>query len=181
MTLAMTSLLPLCLYSVSQASAANLLFVGEPISGKRAVFRPLRMGHTHPTRIQQQQAVSTAESVHRGRSPGNQASSWNAGFRGDQRALMSLERAGARKVVPITRGQELGFKFRPDDRASSQGQAGVSPGYSNFGGEPQSQFRPVEPRRRPTYEELYVPPPSQPVMGNPVMSYPPIPAYPPRW
>jgi hypothetical protein len=64
-------------------------------------------------------------------------------------------RKGSRKALPITRGQELGMRFRPDDRDPVQGPVG---GPVNAGVPAQAQpdvaFRPVPRRSRPTYEEL---------------------------
>ena len=97
-------------------------------------------------------------------------------------AMIFDRRAGARKAVPITRGQELGLRFRPDERASPYTQPGVaaprstSP-YGSAQSELQSQFRPLKPRRKPTYEELQAETaPARPRMPAPVMPYPALPA-----
>lgn len=63
-------------------------------------------------------------------------------------------RAGVRKAVPVTRGQELGSRFRPDEREPVQGiYSGAVPGSAAIG-DMQQQFRPIAPRRKPTYEEF---------------------------
>lgn len=66
------------------------------------------------------------------------------------------QRAGARKAVPITRGTELGFRFRPDEREAPYGQTGATGGVPGSLPSPelQSQFRPTRPQRKLTYEEL---------------------------
>lgn len=95
-------------------------------------------------------------------------------------------RAGWRKATPVTRGQDLGFRFRPDERAPAQGEV-IAPG--GVQGEPREQadFRPIEPRRKPTYEELQAreqvsgsvaPPPSVPAMPYPMLPPPPPPFFP---
>ena len=97
-------------------------------------------------------------------------------------AMIFDRRAGARKAVPITRGQELGLRFRPDDRASPYAQPGAaspqpaSP-YGAAQQDLQSQFRPLAPRRKPTYEELQAETaPARPQMPAPLMPYPALPA-----
>lgn len=77
----------------------------------------------------------------------------------DRRATLpnlTADRAGSRKAVPLTRGQELGLRFRPDDRdplhdsrlspspvPGVRGEAAVTDG-----------FRPIPRRSRPTYEAM---------------------------
>lgn len=98
-------------------------------------------------------------------------------------------RSGARKAVPVQRGQELGLRFRPDDRDTLYDQyppTGVTGGPAD---EAQQQFRPIAPKRRPTYEELEAQrradaaaPPSQ--MGSPLLQPPMLPPATgpwPRW
>jgi len=62
-------------------------------------------------------------------------------------------RISARKAMPITRGQELGLRFRPDKREPVQGSY-LEPLDQPLSNQPQSQFRPLASRRKPTYEEL---------------------------
>jgi hypothetical protein len=104
--------------------------------------------------------------------------------------LNNPQRAGARKAVPITRGTELGFKFRPDEREAPYGQAGSGSGIPGALPSPdlQSQFRPIRPRRKPTYEELEARqrpqaeiPPVQPLMPYPPGALSPIPGRWNRW
>jgi hypothetical protein len=95
-----------------------------------------------------------------------------------------VERAGSRKAVPVTRGQELGLRFRPDENASPYAQPGFAPSDTGRPGSDalQSQFRPIPKRRKPTYEELQseMAPPPQPGVA-PMMPYPlgvpPLPGY----
>jgi hypothetical protein len=152
-------------------------------------FRPLDAGPTFvpPQRPLQlrSRAIRPYPSMRRAESgPSNSA------LRGYRAPLLQPPRAGARKAVPITRGTELGFKFRPDERDLPYGQS-VSPGSGLPGGamspEMQSQFRPIKPRRKPTYEELQAEqapggraPPVEPVMPYPPMM-PPLPGYWNRW
>lgn len=92
------------------------------------------------------------------------------------------DRAGARKAVPVTRGKELGLQFRPDDSAGPYGQSAM-PAAPPGAEQDHSQFRPLQPRRKPTYEELEMKADSQfqgPVL-QPVLPYPPLPALPPRF
>ena len=184
MVLGCTALLPLGLYSAASVRAATPFFVGDSTPGKRTVFRPLTPVEAHAAPTPQQRATQGADSRFGRAVPG---AGWATGFRAGEPALISPERAGARKAVPITRGQELGLKFRPDERADPYGQPRLSPGDSGYEAELQSQFRPVQPRRRPTYEELqaqslpHQPGAPAPVMPYPVMPLPPMPVYPPRW
>jgi|GEM_PF-3196987 len=96
-------------------------------------------------------------------------------------------RSGARKAVPITRGQDLGLRFRPDERDSNDGyvvapQGGVTT--QPFQSDEHTQFRPAPAKRKRTYEELQaetaapqspIPPP----LPYPMMPAPPMPAYQP--
>lgn len=168
--------------SAFTANAATPIFVGESAPGKRAVFRPLTQTEHRDVESAQQRALRSSSEPHR-RSAGVWAPSSRSGGAG----LIREERTGARMAVPIVRGGELGLKFRPDERADSQGQPTSShaqnPGILDS--DLHSNFRPIRPSRKPTYEELYVAPQSlQPVPAAPypMMPVPPMPAYPPlRW
>ena len=106
-----------------------------------------------------------------------------AGHAGSAGASLSAlqQRAGARKAVPVTRGQELGLRFRPDERESPYGAPMVPPtGAESFAPELQSQFRPAPKRRKPSYEELQAEdrtpqPPLNPIMPPPMIVPPPMP------
>jgi len=98
------------------------------------------------------------------------------------------QRAGARKAVPVTRGQELGLRFRPDERESPYGPMMVPPGAAEtYSPELQSQFRPAPKRRKPTYEELQAEesrapqPPLTPIMPPPMIVPPPMPGFGAGW
>jgi len=99
----------------------------------------------------------------------------------------SQQRAGARKAVPVTRGQELGLRFRPDERESPYGQMLVPPaGAETYSPELQSQFRPAPKRRKPSYEELQAegltPQPAlTPLMPPPMVLPPPMPGVGAGW
>lgn len=100
-------------------------------------------------------------------------------------------RAGARKAVPVTRGQELGLRFRPDERESPYGQPSMPT--SGTPTDPQSlelqsQFRPTEKRAKRTYEDLYgaedassAPSLPPPILPYPMMAPPPLPGYGRHW
>lgn len=103
--------------------------------------------------------------------------------RGSYDDLLQADRAGARKAVPITRGQELGLRFRPDERdplvrqAYPQLQAGE--GYrERFELPAGQQFRPIPKKRKPTYEELQaesrLEEPDLPASPYPMLPMPPV-------
>ena len=103
------------------------------------------------------------------------------------RSWLPQRRAGARKAVPITRGQELGLRFRPDERESPYAvpapYAGDAPGDA-AARDLQSQFRPIEKKHRRTYEEMQaenVQPVPMPAPILPYPSLPPPPAFVPFW
>ena len=106
-----------------------------------------------------------------------------------QQPNLSTKRSGARKAVPVTRGQELGLRFRPDERESPYGQSAAPQGNlesEGYASELHSQFRPARPKRKPTYEELQAgsasaQPMLRPMMPYPVMPTPPLPAYGRSW
>lgn len=90
-------------------------------------------------------------------------------------------RAGSRKAVPVTRGQELGLRFRPDDRDPYYASPGLTverPGVAPPGVSDHA-FRPTPRKRRPTYEELQAGqqsrPPAFPATGYPAAIPPPLP------
>jgi hypothetical protein len=95
-------------------------------------------------------------------------------------------RTGARKAVPVTRGQDLGLRFRPDERESPYGQVTSPHDRGAYPSEPDSQFRPLQRKRKRTYEELQAenlpsqPPPAAPVLPYP-MPAPPLPGYRGYW
>ena len=170
--------------SAFTANAATPIFVGESAPGKRAVFRPLTQTEHRDVESAQQLAPRSSSEPHR-RSAGVWAPSSKSGGVG----LIREERAGARMAVPIVRGGELGLKFRPDGRADSDGDGQPASSHAQNSGaldsELHSNFRPIQPSRRPTYEELHAAPqPLQPmpVVPYPMMPLPPMPVYPPlRW
>lgn len=179
LVLAFWALVLVCLLaaSVVQAAQAGGLFLSQ--TSRQPQFRPLGHAGPEPAENRQRQGLSGA---HLGRQGGPTAAAGSG-----RQALFSQERAGARKAVPVTRGQDLGLRFRPDERASPYGQveipamrSGSSVGVPDL----QSQFRPTEPRRKRTYEQLQAesaaeqqPPigPAPPYPGLPL----PLPGYPP--
>ena len=95
--------------------------------------------------------------------------------------LFAAARSGARKAVPITRGQDLGLRFRPDERESADGYV-VTPqgGITNnpFQSGDQTQFRPAPARRKRTYEELQAETEAPQSLAPPPLPYPMMPAPP---
>ncbi len=84
-------------------------------------------------------------------------------------------RAGWRKASPVTRGQDLGFRFRPDERAPTHGEV-IVPGGGQVEPRERANFRPVEPRRKPTYEELQaLERATEPTLRIPPAPYPALP------
>lgn len=98
-----------------------------------------------------------------------------------------------RKAVAISRGQDLGSKFRPDERLGSGGYEVLMPSTGEVvSPEPdlQSRFRPIE-KRRKRYEEteagresqrqLQLPPPLMPYPALPMPASPYNPGFWPNW
>jgi hypothetical protein len=93
------------------------------------------------------------------RSTRSLSSTNTAGRRGVDGGFLRSDRAGARKAVPITRGQDLGLRFRPDERdplsSPNYPQAPTGEGYrDNFELPAGTQFRPTSKKRKRTYEEI---------------------------
>ena len=160
-------LLPPALSPLAAAQAAGYTWQSGAATVKRPQFRPL--SHANPD-----WGGSIAP---RSSGPRTQA---HAAVRNEP---VFAERAGARKANPVTRGQELGLRFRPDERASPYpDDSPVAPASGSQAPE-QAQFRPTGPRRRATYEELQAtevqrplpvaPSPYAPLLQPPVM--------PPQW
>ena len=164
---------------------AFLMLYGDPVAAQwattagpsvRADFRP-------PARADDKGPVQS-------RRPGSGATPSASADRRAWLPEITGGRSGARKAVPVQRGQELGLRFRPEDHDTLYGQyppAGVGGGTTD---EAQRQFRPIAPRRKPTYEELEAqrradalePPPAS--MGYPILQPPMMPPATgpwPRW
>ncbi len=99
-------------------------------------------------------------------------------FRGSYSQLP--DRAGARKAVPITRGQGQGQRFRPDDRydLGERIEPRTEPGDDAAAARLQSQFRPPRSNDRPSYEELQRGTDRQGPYGAPLPPYPMTPGFP---
>ncbi len=183
MVLGMTALLSLAHHSAFPSNAAVPIFVGES-AGKRAVFRPLNQMERRDVEVPRQQAPWPVSEPRR-----RAVGAWVSSPRSGDGGLIRSERAGARMAVPITRGQELGLRFRPDERAGSGDQPSLPRTQHPDAADPElhSAFRPIRPNRKPTYEELHAGPrverlPAMPTMPYPMMPVPPLPVYPPlRW
>ena len=151
---------------------------------KYPYFRPSLRGGSVSSRYSPAPALRgrVSPDVHYLRSPWPQ--------RAGQAPLIANPRAGMRKAEPATRGQELGLRFRPDERESPYyGQSAPPPagegGYAPSS-ESQAQFRPTPRRRKQTYEEMQseaspVGPPVAPLLPYPSMSPPPLPGYGGYW
>jgi len=172
LVLALSALAFLGLSPLSLAEGAQPGWSAYSTPVKRPVFRPA------------DRAWSRSSAV-RPRSQMNPAPRQSAAPRDTRgQSVFSANRAGGRKAVPVTRGQDLGLRFRPDERDSPYGQSGAPSDDSrsgNYQSELQSQFRPIPSRRKPTYEELQAggvsPQPSvAPVMPYPALP-PPLPGY----
>ena len=97
---------------------------------------------------------------------------------------ITAPRTGTRKAVPVTRGQELGLRFRPDERDPLQGRVAPSAPAPGALGDPADSpaFRPLKRRARPTYEALENERRAAESMSAPPMAYPgllPPPSLPP--
>lgn len=117
--------------------------VVQPASDTRsAIFKPL-----HAPARAQPRSDGAARSLLAGQT---------SSFRSASRAPVQAPRASARKAVPVTRGQDLGLRFRPDENDSPYGQVIVPDAAGGGFTQPdgQSAFRPIAPKRKPTYEEL---------------------------
>ena len=148
-------------------------------------FSPLSAAHAGPAFTARQARPPTFRPLVRGEpSQHGYAPAWRPRYQkasrtGARRPLFSRDtaapliatpRAGVRKAEPATRGQELGLRFRPDERESPYyGQSGPPPdarGDRAFSSESQSDFRPIPRRRKRTYEDLQselsppIPPPA---------------------
>jgi hypothetical protein len=179
--LAFWALVMVCLPAASIVQGAQAGGLSLSQTSRQPQFRPLGHAGSEPGENRQRQGLSGPRVNRQGGRPA-------VAPRSGQQAPFSQERAGARKAVPVTRGQDLGLRFRPDERASPYGQVeipGVQGGAAASAPDLQSQFRPTEPRRKRTYEELQAesaaeqqPPPIGPAPRFPGLP-PPLPSYPP--
>ena len=175
----------LAFWPLSAVQAATL---GGPVvtvaQAKYPSFRPVLRGDGASARYSSAQALRGRVTPH----VQNLRSPWRQRTR--QTPLIASPRAGMRKAEPATRGQELGLRFRPDERESPYyGQSAPPPagegGYAPSS-EPRAQFRPTPRRRKPTYEELQseaspTGPPVAPMLPYPSMPPPPLPGYGGYW
>jgi len=93
------------------------------------------------------------------------------------RDVRSDNRRWGRTARPLARGGDLARQFRPDRRFDEpETQGGVVPEQDS---DLHAQFRPVRPRQRKTYEELYEPKPLPEQPAVPVMPYSAVPYLPP--
>ena len=122
---------------LSTAQAAYPAGSAFTVQHRSPQFRPLSRADVGANAVQRQSRV---------------LSPTRGGDHRRQQPVFSDDRAGARKAVPITRGQELGLRFRPDERASPYGQSvmphdgGAADRYSE---QLHSQFRPAPRRTTP--------------------------------
>lgn len=177
MVLGLLFLAPLGLSPLSAAQAAVSGGAGSIVQSKRPLFRP---EHGVPAAHAQRNRGGLVIAAPRQSSP--------AGRQRARGPVFEDGRAGARKAVPVTRGQELGLRFRPDEGESPYGQVispQSGPSRESYSTDLQSQFRPTEKRRKRTYEEtqpeeLQPPPMMAPLMPYPMLP-PPLPGYGPGW
>lgn len=148
---------------------AEPLFAAPPTSAppSRAEFRPVP-GHGRQAPVDSRRRRAAA----------------NTAFTAPRQAERPLfGRVGGRKAVPVTRGQELGLRFRPDERDPAYGVTGAGQPFPEATGntaDDATAFRPVPRKGRPTYEELQAEtrregadPYANP-LPRPVMPYPPV-------
>jgi hypothetical protein len=170
-------------FPVAEASSPHAHGIGAQTS--RMGFRPTHSGERGAGRAGEPLSARAARSSSLAQDPRRRPLGRSPERIGGQTVSSFSERAGARKAVPVTRGQELGLRFRPDDRASPYGQgfeppAATDPGL--YSPEVQSQFRPLPKRQKPTYEEQQAESMNVPQLPPPIMPYPvpaplPLPAY----
>lgn len=185
--LGLAALVSLGISPLSAAQAAHPGWSGYAAQQKSPQFRPWSRADSKSFSVQRRSqarapATGTMWGAERRRPPAMPS------HRKGQQPVFLGGRAGARKAVPITRGQDLGLRFRPDERDSAYGPSGAAPtgGTADaFPAELHSQFRPTPPKRKPTYEELQAGSASQPQMAPPMpypmMPTPPLPGYPGAW
>lgn len=185
--LGLAALASLGISPMSAAQAAFPYWSGYASPQKNPQFRPWSRVDSKSLSVHRQSqsraSVPRATSGGERRRPPARPS-----HRKGQQPIFSVPRAGARKAVPITRGQNLGLRFRPDERDSSYGQSATPPnagGYDAFSSELHSQFRPTQPKRKRTYEEMQAGDASSlrsvPAMPYPMMPTPPMPGYHRSW
>lgn len=186
--LGLSALASLGFSPLSAAQAASPGWSAYAAQQRYPQFRPWSRADSRSLSIHRQSQMRTFAPRAATQSAKMRTSSALSNRRGQQ-PVFSSDRAGARKAVPVTRGQELGLRFRPDERESPYGQA-VAPqgnvGTPGYASELHSQFRPRQPRRKPAYEELQAESASResirgPAMPYPMMPTPPIPPYPRGW
>jgi hypothetical protein len=113
--------------------------------------------------------------------PRQVASGREPGFhqRSDGADWLSSDRSSLRKAVPVTRGQELGLRFRPDARDPIEprtfSQGGGDANRSRLDPPEDRRFRPMARERKPTYEELQAESRTVPPVPSPATVYPPPP------
>ena len=187
LALGLSVLASLCVSPLSAAQAAYPSWYSYAAQSKKPMFRPWTRedGRNLTPRSQNRMGVYRAPA---GRAMDRRPHS-NGWPRHNVQQTFSPHRAGARKAVPITRGQELGLRFRPDERASPYDQSHLPADAMKPSGdllELHSQFRPAPQRRKPSYEELQAeslrePPVPGPAMPYPALPIPPAPVYRRAW
>jgi hypothetical protein len=184
LVLGLSVLASLCVSPLSAAQAAYPAWISYATQPKKPLFRPWTQADSRSLTSRRQ----SRKSIHMAPATGRRPYSNRWPRQGVQQTF-SPHRAGARKAVPITRGQELGLRFRPDERASPYDRSGA-PGdelapAQDFS-ELHSQFRPARKRRKQSYEELQAEqlgpqPVPGPVMPYPTLPMPPAPSYHRAW
>jgi len=177
--LGLVALASLGVSSLSAAQAAYPGWSGYASHQSNPQFRPWSRADSKSLSVHRQSQMRSFSS--RASAPSMKRRPWAAPLnRKGQQPVFLGSRAGARKAVPITRGQELGLRFRPDERESPYGRGSAAPqgnaGSGGYAPELHSQFRPLRPQRRPTYEELQAGSGSAQSVPMQALPYPMMPA-----
>jgi hypothetical protein len=153
LTLGLSSLASIAVSPLSAAQAAYSGWTGYVAQPKRPYFRP-------STRADRRVPIGRwrPQSAPIGRASGytRQRQAVGEGFRArqSQPVFTLTQRVPVRKATSTTgRAVQIGIRFRPDRRLPPVVPAGDQV-ESRYPAELHAQFRPMQPRRRPSYEEM---------------------------
>ena len=155
LTLGLSSLACLAVSPLSAAQAAYPGWSGYVAQPKRPHFRPWTKSERRaPSGCWRPQSAPLARASGYAR----QRQVTGEVYRGRQaQPVFTLpQRPPVRKAASIGRGVQIGVRFRPDRRSPPvvPGAAVEAQARAEYPAELHAQFRPMQRRRRPTYEEL---------------------------